>query len=230
MNFISINELMSRLTRHPLLQDLNLETVIEYTVDFMRIIGMPRQFLEKTEVIDVKQHRAKLPCDFYEMIQVRDVGPCGKPNKAWRYSTDNFHMNLDKHKWTDPTYKIQGNWIFTSPMECGQIEIAYLAFQLDEDGYPMLPDSSAFIRALEAFIKFQWFTIQFDMGKITQQVMQKADQDYCWAVGQCRTDMIRPSLDQMQSIANMLNNFVVKAGNHKYGFVRQGTKEHLINH
>ena len=58
MNFISINELMSRITRHPLLEDLNLETVIEYTVDFMKIIGMPREFLEKTDIIDVKQHRA----------------------------------------------------------------------------------------------------------------------------------------------------------------------------
>ena len=87
------------------------------------------------------------------MIQVRDVGPCGRPHKAWRYSTDSFHMNLDKHKHTDPTYKIQGNFIFTAPMDCGKIEIAYRAFQLDEEGYPMLPDDASFIRALQSYIK-----------------------------------------------------------------------------
>ena len=39
-----------------------------YTVDFIRIIGMPPIFTEKTAELEIKDYRAALPCDFHEMI------------------------------------------------------------------------------------------------------------------------------------------------------------------
>lgn len=56
---------------------------------------MPSIFLEKTEVLEVKDYRAALPCDFHEMIQVRTGGQkCDTYyGGAMRYSTDNFHMS-----------------------------------------------------------------------------------------------------------------------------------------
>lgn len=222
---------MDRLTRHPLMQDIPLETAVDYAVDFIRIVGTPPSFIDKTAIIDIHKYRGELPCDFYEMVQVRLVYDekhrRDNHSPTFRYTTDTFHMSNNKPSVSDLTYKLQGNCIFTAPLEEGKIEIAYRALPIDEDGYPLIPDNSSFSKALELYIKKQWFTIQYDMGKISQQVMAKADQDYAWAVGQAQTDLIRPSIDQMESISNMWNTLVPRAQEHRKGFIHEGSKEHI---
>lgn len=226
---------MDRLTRHPLMQDIPFETVIDYAVDFIRIVGTPPSFIDKTAIIDIHNYRGELPCDFYEMIQVRlhKWNRCDYPYEkraVFRYTTDSFHMSPNKPKVSDLTYKLQGNCIFTAPIRDGKIEISYRAMPIDKDGYPLIPDNSSFTRALELYIKKQWFTIQYDLGKISQQAMVKADQDYAWAVGQAQTDLIRPSIDQMESISNMWNTLIPRAQEHRTGFLHEGSKEHIKIH
>ncbi len=231
---------MDKLTRHPLLQDIPFETVIDYAVDFMRIAGVPTSFLDKTAIIDIHNYRGSLPCDFYKMTQVRlyEYDECGckkqrgipELSHIFRYTTDSFHMSPDKPKVSDLTYKLQGDCIFISPIEECKIEIAYQALPIDEDGYPLIPDNSAYSRALSAYIKKEWFTIQFDLGKITQQAMQKADQDYAWAVGAAQSSMIMPSIDEMQSLMAMWNTLIPRHQDHRKGFLHEGTMEHIKNH
>ena len=225
---------MDKITRHPLMQDIPFETVIDYAVDFIRLVGTPPSFVDKTAIIDIHNYRGELPCDFYEMIQVRlaydEKHRVENHAPTFRYTTDSFHMSPNKPHVSDLTYKLQGNCIFTAPLEEGQIEIAYKAMPIDDEGYPMIPDNSAFSRALEMYIKKQWFTIQYDMGKISQAVMAKTDQDYAWAVGQAQTDLIRPTIDQMESISNMWNTLVPRAQEHRKGFVHEGSREHIKIH
>lgn len=234
--YTNIKLIMDRLTRHPLLQDIPFETVVDYAVDFIRIVGTPPSFIEKTQEIDIEEYRGKLPCDFYQVIQVRLASSCDHsnydPNKklVFRHTTDSFHMSPNKHKVTDLTYKIQGTCIFTAPLRNGTIEMAYMAMPIDDEGYPLIPDNSAYSRALEAYIKREWFTMQFDQGKINQAVMAKADQDYAWAVGQAQTDLIRPTIDQMESISNMWNTLVERDQDHRKGFVHGGSMEYIKTH
>lgn len=235
MDYLNINQMMDRLTRHPLLTDITLETVIDYAVEFIRIVGMPPTFLEKTADIEIDEYRGSLPCDFYQVIQVRGKRHCGHgyPH-AFRYSTDSFHMSEHKHEHRhfhhphgELTYKIQGSVIITS-IPKGTIEIAYMAMPIDEDGYPMIPDNSSFIRALELYIKLQWFTMLFDTGKINQQVLQNTQQQYAWAVGQAQTDLIRPTLDQMEALSRMWNKFLPDVTqDHAHGYINQGSAERM---
>lgn len=225
---------MDKITRHPLMQDIPFETVIDYAVDFIRIVGTPPSFVDKTAIIDIHNYRGELPCDFYEMIQVRlaydEKHRAENHAPTFRYTTDSFHMSPNKPSVSDLTYKLQGNCIFTAPLEEGKIEIAYRALPIDEEGYPLIPDNSAFSRALEMYIKKQWFTIQYDLGKISQAVMAKADQDYAWAVGQAQTDLIRPTIDQMESISNMWSTLIPRAQEHRKGFIHTGSREHIKIH
>lgn len=72
--------------------------------------------------------------------------------------------------------------IYTS-IEKGEIELAYRAIMVDSDGYPLIPDDGTFAIALELYIKKRYFTILFDQGKISHQVLANTQQEYCWAVG-----------------------------------------------
>lgn len=217
---------MDRLTRHPLLQDIPFETVVDYTVDFIRIVGTPPSFLDKTAIIDIVDYRGILPCDYYEMTQVR-LNDGSK--RTFRYTTDSFHMSDNKPELSDLTYKIQGNCIFTAPLEQGQIEIAYQAMPMDEEGYPLIPNNSSYSRALEAYIKREWFTILFDQGKLNGQVLARADQEYSFYVGQAQSEIIMPTIDQMEAISNMWNTLLSR-DEHRHGFLDSGTQSHIINH
>lgn len=229
MNYTNIKLIMDRLTRHPLLEDIPFETVIDYAVDFIRIVGTPPSFIEKTEKIEIKDYRGYLPCDYYQMIQVRLLNNENR-TKVFRYSTDSFHMSDEKPKRSDLTYKIQGDVIFTS-IKDGIIEIAYQAMPIDKDGYPLIPDNSSYSKALELYIKLQWFTMLFDLGKITVQVLNNTQQQYAWAVGQAQTDLIRPTIDQMETISNMWNKLLPDTTrDHKTGYLNEGTQEHYKTH
>lgn len=220
--YISIKVIMDDLLDHPMLKDLTFERVINYTINFMRIVGVPKMFINKLTTINIKDYRGELPCDFHSMIQVREAN---KAKRVFRYTTDSFHLaNDDALPNKDLTYKIQGQIIFTSIKE-DIIEISYNAIPIDCDNYPMIPDNSSFIEALENYIKVKRFTILFDQGKINGQVLQAAQQEYAWTVGQATNSLLMPSIDELESISNMWNTLVPRTNEHKYGYKNTGSKE-----
>lgn len=216
--YTNIRLVLDKILRHPLLQDITLETVVDYTVDFMRIVGVPNIFIEKVVQIPIKQYRALLPCDYYQTIQVRTSQ--GLP---MTYSTDSFHMN---NKGNNNTYKIQGNIIYTS-FETGELEFSYLSIQTDKDGFPVIPDNSSFARALELYIKKQWFTILFDMGKIQPAVLQNTQQEYAWAVGDCQSEFNRLTLDKAEAFYNSWRTLILRDNQHSIGFLDNSNKQIL---
>ena len=227
MDYTNINVIADRITRHPLLADLPFETILDYAIEFIKIVGMPKAYLEKTGMVEISEYRGVLPCDFYQPIQVRTTN-----GLYFRESTDSFHMSPNKEKEgnikrnTGITYKIQGNFIFTSMKE-GLIEIAYRALPIDEQGMPLIPDNGSYARAMENFIKLQCFTTLADEGKITLQILANTQQQYAWAVSQAQSDLIRPSLDMMESITNSWNKLLSSKKDHHNGYVSEGAKQLL---
>jgi hypothetical protein len=195
------------LLAHPLLRDLSLERAVDHAIHFMRIVGMPKMFLEKVTKVTLDEYRALLPDDYYNIIQVREAGS----NTPLQHTIDSHHMGDDKNSLA-PSYRIQGNIIYSS-LRDKELEVSYKALPIDEEGYPMLPDNSSFIKALELYIKKQYFTVLFDMGKITGQVLNNTQQEYAWYVGQCQSDLVRPTWDEMKSITNTWTNIII---NKKY--------------
>lgn len=223
--YTSIKIVLDRLLRHPLMQDLTLETAVDYIVDFMRIVGVPRMFVEKVSTIQITSHKGKIPCDWYNTIQVKD---CNN-KKCLRYATDNFMLSEKMPVSADSTFMIQGNYIYTSIKE-GEIEMSYSAIDTDEDGFPMIPDNSVFLRAVEEYIKKQWFTILFEMGKVPQQVLQAVEQRYAWAVGACETEFQRMDLSKAESFFNSFRTLIVRDHEFRKGFTNNGTKEMIKIH
>ena len=222
--YISIKEVLDNLLDNPLLQDLTLERVVNYTIDFIRKVGMPKVYIEKIANLEVKEYRALLPCDFHKMIQVRTFKEgC---SQTFRSSTDNFHFSNNKRDSHDLTYKLQGQVIYTS-MKNGTIEIVYQAIPVDCDGYPMIADNSSFREALELYITKRRYKVLFDIGKIRGDVYSSTCQDYAFAVGQAQTSLIMPTIDEMESITNSWNTLIPRVTEHRMGFINNGSKETL---
>lgn len=223
---LSIKVILDKIMRHPLLEDLSIETIVDYTVDFMRLVGAPAIFEEKTLFLPIVSYRCALPEDFYQMTQVRLLDNNLNVINTFRHSTDTFHMSEIKPDLTDYTYKIQGSVIYTS-IESGTIEIAYQALSVDGDGYPVIPDNSSFTRALELYIKKQHFTILFDLGKIRGDILNQTLQDYAFAVGDCESSFNRMTLDKAEAFYNSWSTLIVRKSEHKHNFLHNGTQEKI---
>lgn len=224
-NFISIRVVMDDLLSHPLLADLSFERVLNYTYHFMRIVGIPDMFNEKVGRVSIEDYRGALPCDMYRLIQVKDV----ETGVCYRASTDSFFHSDNKHEMLDLSYKVQGGVIYTSNKE-GEIEIAYMAMQMDDEGYPMIPDNSSFIRALESYIKRERFKVLMETGKLNANVFEYVDREYRFDVAQAGTSLLMPTYDEMQSFTNMWNTLIPRVTEHSHGFKDLGTREYLKNH
>ena len=225
-NSISLKQVIDRIKMHPMLSKLPFETILIYTVEFFKLVGIPETYQEKLEVLEIKDYRAKLPSDFVDMIQVRSATI---PPIYYRYGTDTFHTSKNKTFISPYTYKIQGGVIYTSEEKC-KIEIAYRAMEVDECGLPLLPDDVNFTRALQAYVKLQHFTELCDMGKIDERTLDRADREYCWAVGACQSSFHNISLDKAESILNLARNIFTPNSLHQTGYSKSGDQGMLKIH
>lgn len=225
-NFISVKEILSRIMRHPLLTDLTLEAAIQYTIDFIGIMGLPKLYIDKIEYVEIENFRGSLPCDLISINQIR----LPESNIYLRSMASNFNWGIyNENLQSDYSYKTQGQIIYTS-FKDGYIEISYKAIATDENGFPMLPDNAIFLKALELYIKKEWFTILFDMGKITPAVLQNTQQEYAFKAGQLNNEFIIPSVSEMETITNMLNQIIPNTREFESGFRSLGIREHINVH
>lgn len=222
--------------RHRMMRDIPFETAVEYAVDFIELLGVPALYDEKTAVVKIKDWRGQLPCDFVYMEQVRvapnerakdSTGAISRFPAVYRATTHSFHLSPNKpneNVTRELTYMLQNMVIFTSTKDT-DVEIAYHAFAVDEEGYPLLPDNAVFLRALEAYIKMKWFEIKFDEGTLSSAVMERADKEYTWAVGAAQSEFSRLTLDEAESLFNSFKTLLPRNNEHWRAFFTLGAKE-----
>lgn len=224
INYINIREVLSRLHRNPLLSDTTLEQAVQYTIDFIGIFGMPKLYQDKEIELHIEDFRALMPCDLITINQVKDC----HTKKCLRSMTDTFNPHKDGDA-NELTFKTQGRVIFTSFRQ-GDVLISYKAIPIDEDGYPLLIDNAVFLKALELYIKKEVFTILFDMGKVSQQVLQNTQQQYAWTAGQLHSEFTIPSISEMESLKNSWCTLIQNTTSFDNGFNDLGNREYLKQH
>lgn len=228
ISYINIREALSRVLRHPLLQDVTLEQAVQYTIDFIGIFGMPKLYQDKEEVLHIEDFRAKLPCDLISINQIKEC----KTGVCLRSMTDNFMPREHRDKYEghkrpqELSFKTQGQVLYVS-FKTGDVSVSYKAIPVDKDGFPLLIDNPVFLKALEAYIKREAFTILFDMGKITPAVLQNTQQQYAWLAGQLQSEFTIPSQSEMESISRMWNTLIQRTSEFDNGFSSLGNKEYI---
>ena len=227
-NYINIREALSRILRHPLLQDMTLEQAVQYTIDFIGIFGLPKLYQDKEEVLHIEDFRAKLPCDLISINQIKEC----KTGVCLRSMTDNFmpREHYDRSAGyripQELSFKTQGQVLYVS-FKTGDVSVSYKAIPVDKEGFPLLIDNPVFLKALEAYIKREAFTILFDMGKIAPVVLQNAQQQYAWLAGQLQSEFTIPSISEMESIKRSWCTLLQRTSEFNNGFKNNGDQEYI---
>lgn len=214
--FISLKEIINRvhLKGGDIVDDITEDDIITYAIELIGVVGMPQLFTHKVETLKIKKHRALLPCDFVEEKAVK----CAN-NQAFNASTDMYDVR--ESKTYVPTYRIQGDYIVTS-IECGYVQISYIAIKTDSDGYPMIIDNQAFIRALVSYIVYQRVLTDYTNGRITENIMERIERTYETDIAIASAQLSQPTIDEFDNVARMMNSFMFRHNARKYGFKTLG--------
>lgn len=252
IQYTNIRRVLGDITDHPLLMNVTLEQVIRHTIRFISLHGYPQLYQDKIDTVGIKDFRGLLPCDLISIIQVKDLKtdiclrsmtdtftPEQRPKPDMRNQpkdllnnmkppVDTYIPSMQEYR-EEPSFKTQGKIIFTSFPE-GRVEIAYKAIPVDKDGFPLLIDNETYLNALEAYIKVKVFTVKFDTGKIQAGVLSNAQTEYAWAARQLQSEMITPSMSEMESITRYLNTLIKPVRQFDNGFKDLGNREYLRRH
>ena len=232
--YVSYKRILEKLYQNYGFKDkIEWSVVLEWIGDGMDLIGANETYIRKvtgmdalTPTIKIIDYRGDLPCDLYKCIQAREY--CTKT--PMRYATDSFHImnktgrSPEFNSNSDYTYQLTNNHIFTN-FETGEVEMSYIAFPIDEDGYPMIPDDVKFIRAIVDYVASCILKRQLLNNEISMQVYKELLQDTMFSMGAAHTRATLQNLDQAESFKNALLRTIPKVSQHTDGFVYLGQAE-----
>ena len=233
--YIKLDTVLAKVLRHKKLRNVTLDDAVEYTVEFMGIVGVPDMFMDKEAVLHVSKYKVELPCDLVSVTMVKDN--CS--GIAMRSTTDRFAPDgKDVNRYSsmvrapygdDKTYKVQ-NHILVASFEEGDITVAYKAIPVDDDGYPLIQNNPIYLKALELYIKVEVFTDLYDDGDLDAKVLSNAQADYAWRVGQLQSELTIPNTSEMESLCRSWCTLIPRTTEFDSGFKHNGNREYLRRH
>lgn len=228
---VSVGNILWRVLKQPIVQDLKYEDAAEYAIEYLRLIGAPLSFEDKVERIKLSNYKALLPVNLINIrgIQYSDCECEG--GIAMRYASDIYHTAINgcEPGGQEYTYITQNNVVTTS-MKDGWINISYSAISTDEFGYPLIPDNESFKVALEYYIIHRTLEGLWSMGKITDKVFQYYEQKRHYYSAQATNSMTIKNMDQMETMFNALNRMIIDVNPQQTFYKNFGVKETIKQH
>lgn len=227
---ISVGNILWKVLKQPIVQDLKYEDAAEYAIEYLRLIGAALSFEDKVERIKLNGYKALLPVN---LINIRGIqySECEcEGGIAMRYASNIYHTdNSNCNNGQEYTYITQNNVITTS-MKDGWINISYSALATDEFGYPLIPDNESFKVALEYYIIHRTLEGLWSMGKITDKVFQYYEQKRHYYSAQATNSMTIKNMDQMETMFNAINRLIIDVNPQETFYKNFGVKETIKQH
>ena len=236
IQYINIRIVLENLLDHPMLRGITLEQVVRWTIRFIGLHGFSKLYQDKITDVEIKEYRGMLPCDLISVVQVEDL----HNGLSMRAMTDVFTpaltaslphstYHLQDRCYGEGTFKTQGNIIYTSFPE-GAVRVAYKAIPVDEDGFPLVIDNENYLAALEAYIKKQVFTVKFDTGKISAQVLRNAQLEYGDLAAQLISEFQQPSVAEAEALSRYTTSLIPRVREFENGFKTLGNRQYIRRH
>lgn len=227
---VSLKNILWKVFRNPLVNDLSYEQAAEFSIEGLQLIGAPLLLVDKTSkpLITIEEFKGLLPSNIIQIRGVRliqDLDNYERNAIPLTYATDIYHDSLncnnqpkldedEEHSkyssqiYQEFTYKVQKNKIFTS-FEEGNVEVSYQALDLDNDGYPLIPNDQDTKLAIEYYILYKYLEPLWMMGKITDKVFHYIDQQKSWYMGAASSSLKLANMDHLEATMNAVNRIIV---------------------
>ena len=228
---VSVGNILWKVLKQPIVQDLKYEDAAEYAIEYLRLIGAPLSFEDKVIRIKLSNYKGMLPPNLISLrgIAYSDCECDG--GIAMRYASDIYHTAITgcEPGGQEYTYITQNNVVTTS-MKDGWINISYSAIATDDFGYPLIPDNESFKVGLEYYIIHRTLEGLWSMGKITDKVFQYYEQKRHYYSAQVTNSMTIKNMDQMETMMNAVNRMIIDVNPQETFYKNFGVKEIIKKH
>lgn len=232
--FISIDVIANKIFKNPLLKDVNFEDIIDHTLSVIKIAKVPGIYHEESCFKDVDNHMISIPKN---ALNIKTVDYCyGKNLIPMTMSSDSLSNHIQKlpnrsdnlhNGYSQKTYSINNNIIKTS-FPKGTIFITFDTIRVDENDIPMIPNSEALLRAIEAYIKVQVYSVLADLQKVSERALNRAEQDYLWYIGKAQSEYQGfKNEDDMESFINGWKRQFLSQKDHSNRYSQESKAEHI---
>lgn len=231
---VSVGNILWKVLKQPIVQDLKYEDAAEYAIEYLRLIGAALSFEDKVTRIKLNNYKAALPPNLINLKGIEYSDCECEGGIAMRYASNIYHTDIQNDRdcsdsYKEYTYITQSNVITTS-MKDGWVNVSYSALATDEFGYPLIPDNESFKVALEYYIIHRTLEGLWSMGKITDKVFQYYEQKRHFYSAQATNSMTIKNMDQMETMFNAINRMIVDVNPHETFYKNFGVKEIIKQH
>ncbi len=201
--YISADEIISRAVGGLDIQDVNysLDNMYRDIFDGELEIGTRGIALARKEcMLDLKEYRAQLPNDFFQLISVSTGKNClARPSNAdfTLFHNDSPYL-ADRCDWYgEHRFYINQNFIDLDKKE-GRIGIAYFAAPRDAQNRPLVVEKHA--RAVASYLQYRMIRTRYLLGKVPQHIYESIKGEWTWEKNQCQRTDDMPNLQDMREI------------------------------
>lgn len=221
-NFVSLKTIMDRLLRKEYLKSITYEEVIDLTVDFLELVGVPDIFEEVLYSGSFNNFKVDLPCELTEEIVVFVNGhPAYAASNMKHDHLDKIGHNYNRGYENDfkvrnkrgrplpmrvgsYTYKIKENTLYLN-IPSGRVSLIGSKVKVDENGEVMIPDDRLFLLALEYYVIYKKQEDRYFVGQVPKQMLDTAEQEYMWNVGKLEASHKMMNYAEAATVFNTLH-------------------------
>lgn len=231
-NYIKIDTILYDIKKYPFTEGLTKREASHSLVKLLGLIGATVPLVKQYKNVQISMHKGAMPKGVVFIHGVSFKGDsCDNQGVPMRYASDIYNSVLhsdeakklckgEKASVSDKSrgsYNINGMSIdIDKPY--GWVEIAYDSIQMDEDGFPMIPDDASFKEAFKYFLLKNAAEPSFYRGDVNQAVFRDIETQYNWYVGQAFSSLTMLTPDQMETMANGLLRILPENSNFKDGW------------
>jgi hypothetical protein len=228
---VSIDEFIFRIYENPILRNVRKSDIVTHITSVLRLLSVPAILEDKRVVLNVQEYRTVIPRDVHRITSIMGMNVGGNTKRLISSQDDRI---TQQGKFRDAQmsaiqYKHVGQFIYTD-FESGDIEVIYKGFSMDANGSPLIPDNESLLLAIENYIKVRHFTIGVETGTIPMNVLQMAEQQYAWYMGQASNSFTIPTPEETESLFNAIVTLLPKRDEHQLNYKYSGLPEVIRNH
>jgi hypothetical protein len=230
--YISINSIIAKVYEDLNAQiELRIGAIITWACEALEHINATFQYLEKYEKIQIIDHKAKLPCDFFK---IKALSVNGYALTADHSTPSGFYHYFNKEN-IKSDYRAKSHTSFTiyedeiiTGIKSGKGILYYYSIVLDEDGFPMIPDIIEYKEAIFNYIVYKAKFASFVAGKISASECDYFKNNWLSSKHSARIAINIPDIPTMESIGKSFNRLIPKM-NDNYNLYKYSSTQEYSN-
>jgi len=236
---ISLKHILWKVLNHPLAAELSYDQAAEFAVEAIDLIGAPLGYIDKVSepLVQINKYKGAMPLDYVQIRGARRIQNLDNFNRHAIPLTHTTNLYNKSEKCSEQsiddcetiqefTFKVENGVMFTS-FEEGQVEVAYKALPVDDDGYPLIADNPKYKLAIEYYILCRYIEPLYDIGKITDKAYNRICQNKDWYIAGAQSSMQLASIPHLESTMNAINRLIVNDQAYKNFYKFFGQQERI---